>query len=427
MRTFATDITTKDMKRRLLAFFLSLPLLAGAQGLTLDACRQMAHDNYPAIRQYGIVESMRDFTVSNAAKGWLPQVSVQAGAYGFTDIVNDDGPMARMGADMKNYVAAGAVNIRQTLYDGGQISAAKAMAKAQAEVQGRQLDVTMHDVGERVEQLFFGVLTIDEQLRQNAVLQEDLNVSAGTVRSLMANGLANQSDLDAVSVEQMKAEQQADALQASRKAYVRMLGTFIGKSLNEQTVLEKPAMTLPADRKAWGAQRPELGYYAAQASLLDTERRQLDTRLRPTVGLTGTGTVHTRVSDLVNNSVLLGGISVSWNIGALYTRKNDIQKLDVRRQQNDAMRETFLFNNTLQNEDANGSIQSLRVQLTKDERIVELREGIRQTNEKKVRLGTETVNELVRSVNAVNMARQQRSLHELQLLQAIYHSRTINN
>ena len=416
------------MKRKsILAWLFSLPIMGFSQSLTWEECQKLAQENYPAIRQYGMVESLRDYTVDNAAKGWLPQVSVQAGADAFTDILNPNAQMKQMGIDTKNYVASGSVSVKQTLYDGGMTAASKDVARAQVEVQKRQLDVTMHEVSERVEQLFFGVLTIDEQLHQNGILQKDLSVSEATVKSLIRNGLANQSDLDAISVEQMKAEQQAESLSAMRKAYLRMLEVFIGKPTGSTSRLEKPAMTLAAAESTWGLQRPEVALYASQKQLLDSQRKLLDARLRPTVGFTGMGMLHTRVSDRVNNGLLLGGISLSWNIGALYTRKNDLRKLQLQQQQADNLRETFLFNNRLQNEETEGSIQSLRKQWEKDAQIVALRENIRQSNEKKVKLGTETVNELIRSVNAVSMARQQQSLHELQLLQAIYHSRTINH
>lgn len=413
-------------RKRLLLFLLSLPIWGFAQSISLDDCRQLAHDNYPAIRQYNMIENMKDYTVSNAAKGWLPQIDVQVGGYAFTDIINANEQMSRMGIDMKNYVANGMVSIKQTVYDGGQIAIGKKIAKAQAEVQKRQLDVTMHDINERVEQLFFGVLIIDEQLNQNDILQKDLAVSNQTIKSMIKNGLANQNDLDVISVEQMKAEQQADALSNSRKAYIKMLSTFIGKPLNENTEVEKPAMTIPMSQNTRGLQRPEMSLFDSQDQLINIQRKQLNSRLRPTVGLVGMGILHTKVSDIVHQGLLMGGISMSWNIGALYTRKNDIQKIEIQRQQNDNNREIFLFNNRLQNEETDGNILSLRKQLAKDTQIVNLRENIKQTNEKKVKLGTETVNELIRSINAVNMARQQQSLHELQLLQAIYHSNTIN-
>lgn len=128
--------------------------------------------------------ALRDYTVDNAAKGWLPKVSVQAGAYAFTDIVNANEQTQQMGFDMKNYLASGMVSIKQSIYNGGQIAAGKEVAKAQAEVQKRQLDVTMHDINERVEQLFFGVLTLDEQLHQNSILQKDLAVNSKPMPSL---------------------------------------------------------------------------------------------------------------------------------------------------------------------------------------------------------------------------------------------------
>lgn len=414
------------MRHTILALMACIPLLCQGQRLTWDKCRRMARDNYPAIRQYSLVESLRDFTVSNASKAWLPQVKVSASAYGFTDLLNANEQMKQMGMDMKNYLGSAMVTARQTVYDGGLTRATQSVAQSQAEVEKRQLDITMHEVDERVEQLFFGVLTLDEQLRINAVLQQDLGVSHATVESLQRNGLANQGDLDAVSVEMMKAEQQAEALAASREAYIRMLGTFIGQPLTGDAEMEKPAMGPLTESENWGMKRPEMAYYQAQNELLRAQRKQLDARLRPTIGLMGAAVFHNQVTDLTHRGWLVGGVSLSWNIGALYTRKNDRQRLETLRVQNENLRETFLFNNRLQNEECDGNVRSLRTQLAKDAEIVTLRERIRQSNEKKVQLGTQTVNELVRSVNDVNMARQQQSLHELQLLQAICHNRTIN-
>ena len=43
-----------------------LPMLAQAQSLTLEECKQMAHDNYPAVKQYDLIELSRDYTLENA-------------------------------------------------------------------------------------------------------------------------------------------------------------------------------------------------------------------------------------------------------------------------------------------------------------------------------------------------------------------------
>ena len=408
-------------KYYLLAMIL-LPIAVHA--LSLNEARSMARDNYPAIRQYRMIEQSRDFTLDNVAKGWLPQVSISAGAYGFTDILKSDKKMEQVGMDMNNFMANASVMIKQSVYDGGQIAARKKVVWAESQVQKQQLDVSMYAINEQVDQLFFGILLLDEQLKQNALLKKDLATSEQTIRSMMIGGIANQTDLDAILVERLKAEQQNESLLASRQSYLRMLGVFVGKDLAAAAeTLEKPAQGYVRAN----VNRPELKYYASQNLLLDAQRKQLNTQLRPTVGIFGMGMVHSKMSDMLNNGMMVAGVSVSWNIGALYTRKNDIRKIEVQRQINDSQREVFLFNNRLQNEEADGAIASLKRQIEKDEEIVRLRENIRGKSDRKVELGTKSVNELVSDINAVSLARAQKAMHEIQLLKEIYRQKNINN
>lgn len=425
----------------LLAMVLSASL--STQAITLKESLQMAHDNYPAIRQYQLIEQTRDFTLENASKGWLPQVSTSAGAYAFTDPIKSNEQIARMGIDFKNYMANASVTIRQNLYDGGEMAAQKEVTSAQSEVQKHQLHVSMYGINERVQQIYFSILLLDEQIVLNELHQKDLSTSEKNIRSLIKGGIANQSDLDAILVECLKLKQQKDAIVVSRQAYLQMLGVFIGKELMVSEKLEKPSMESNVLRtpegttsdsssslflaKNWGINRPELQYYDSQNLLIDARRKQLDTRLRPTLSLFGMGMLHSKVSDMINYGMLAGGISLSWNIGALYTRKNDIRKLEVQRQMNDIQREVFLFNNRLQNEHEYGIIASLRKQIAQDTEIISLRESIRSKSDRKVQLGTESVNELVRDINAVNLAKTQKAMHEIQLLQEIYKLKYINN
>ncbi len=385
----------------------------------------MARDNYPAIKQYRLIGLSRDFTLENVSKGWLPQVSASAGAYAFTDMLKTNGQMARMGVDMRNYVASASVVVQQNVYDGGQMAAQRQVATAQADVQKQQLYVSAYAVNERVDQLYFGILLLNEQLNENELLLSDLATSEQTVRSMVRGGVANQADLETILVEELKASQQKVSLEASRNAYLRMLEVFVGRSIGDGERLEKPSPTTP--RGEWGQKRPELSYYASQARLLAAQRKQLNARLRPKVSLMGWGMIHSKVSDWLNSGFLAGGVTVSWNIGALYTRKNDISKLEVQQAVIDSQRETFLFDNRLQNEEANGAINALRKQLAQDDEIVRLRESIRSKTDKSVQHGTRSVNDLVRDINAESLARVQRAQHEIQLLKEIYRQQIINN
>lgn len=176
------------MKKLLLLMMYVAVLPMNAQTLTLEDCKQLAHDNYPTVKQYHLVEQTRDFTIENASKAWLPQISASVNGLAFTNVLDLTDQMKQAGVDMKNWLVAGSVMINQNIYDGGQVKANKNIAAAQAEVQKHQLNVNMYDLNQRVEQLYFGVLTLDEQIRQTELLQNDLALSNKTITSMISEG-----------------------------------------------------------------------------------------------------------------------------------------------------------------------------------------------------------------------------------------------
>lgn len=401
---------------------LMTPLALRAQ-LTLDSCRQKAHDNYPMIKQYALINRSRDYTIGNIGKAWLPQVNAMGGAAAYTDMLDIPAQARMLTGETKNWTAGAMISLQQQIYDGGQTAAQKNTARAETEVSRRNVDVSMYAVNDRIEQLFFGILLIDEQLKQNRLLQNDLGINERQVADMMKGGLANATDIDAVKVEEVKCRQSETSLTAMRQAYLRMLGYFIGEQLNETTTLVAPNET--ATTKIDAITRPELQWYAARQSLLGEQRKQLDTRLMPTVKAFGAAIAHTSLADMMHNTFAAAGVTVSWNIGALYTRKNDLYKLQVEADRIDAEQQTFLFNNHLQTEETQGQITALKKQLDLDRETVRLREDIYSKSMKKVKLGTETVNEMLRDAIAVSQTRQQQSLHNIQLQQAINHQNTL--
>lgn len=414
------------MKRKILVFILSILISPCLAQLDIDQCHDMARQQYPLIKQYGLLEKSEAYTLSNAMKAFLPEVKFSFGANGFTDPISSSPKTDAMGmGDMKNYLLNGSIQINQLIYDGGAISAQRKLIKAQAEADKKQLDVRLYEINQRVDQLYFGILMIDEQSKQLKLLQNDLALSLNTVQSLMNGGLANQSDVDAVKVEQLRAAQQESSLRTSRKSYIQMLGLFIGKALDEKTTLDKPT-PLPLS-KPQGVLRPELSYFAAQQNLLDTQRKSLTSRLLPQVSAFAMGMYHNKVLDMMKPAMLAGGITLSWKISPFYTRKNDLRSIETKKSMINQERETFLFNIHLQNEKEQSVVEDLREKLKQDDEIIRLRENIHNVSVTKVQNGIQTINEMLRDVNAVNEARQQKSIHEIQLLEAMYQLKNINN
>ena len=422
------------MKRLFVAMML-LPLLA--QGQTLEECQQAAERNYPLISQYGLIEKTTDLTVSNLSKGWLPQVTASAQATYQSDVVAWPDQMQtiyqQMGLDMKglkkDQYKVG-IDVQQMVFDGGAISSQRDIAREQGRVQEAQTEVTMYQVRRRVNEMYFGLLMLDEQIALNNDLQSLLAANEQKLSSMWKRGTASESDYQAVKAERLNVMQQATTLDAQRKAVMRMLSAFCGM---EVTHVEKPALiALPSQDVA---QRPELKAIDAQLSLANAQERLLNSALMPKLSLFATGFYgypgYNMFDDMMSHDWSWNGMvgaRLSWNLGAFYTHRNNKAKIRLQRDMAETSREVFLFNNRLELIQQNENIEQYRRLMNDDEEIIALRSSVRKAAESKLAHGIIDVNDLVKEINAENAARVQQSMHEIKLLKEVYDMKfTTNN
>lgn len=422
------------MKRLFVAMML-LPLLA--QGQTLEECQQAAERNYPLISQYGLIEKTTDLTVSNLSKGWLPQVTASAQATYQSDVVAWPDQMQtiyqQMGLDMKglkkDQYKVG-IDVQQMVFDGGAISSQRDIAREQGRVQEAQTEVMMYQVRRRVNEMYFGLLMLDEQIALNNNLQSLLAANEQKLGSMWKRGTASESDYQAVKAERLNVMQQATTLDAQRRAVMRMLSAFCGM---EVTHVEKPALiALPSQDVA---QRPELKAIDAQLSLTNAQERLLNAALRPRLSLFASGFYgypgYNMFDDMMSHDWSWNGMvgaRLSWNLGAFYTHRNDKAKIRLQRDMAETSREVFLFNNRLELIQQNENIEQYRRLMNDDEEIIALRSSVRKAAESKLAHGIIDVNDLVKEINAENAARVQQSMHEIKLLKEVYDMKfTTNN
>jgi outer membrane protein TolC len=412
-----------------------LPLLA--QGQTLEECQQAAERNYPLISQYGLIEKTTDLTVSNLSKGWLPQVTASAQATYQSDVVAWPDQMQaiyqQMGLDMKglkkDQYKVG-IDVQQMVFDGGAISSQRDIAREQGRVQEAQTEVTMYQVRRRVNEMYFGLLMLDEQIALNNDLQSLLVANEQKLSSMWKRGTASESDYQAVKAERLNVMQQATTLDAQRRAVMRMLSAFCGM---EVTHVEKPALiALPSQDVA---QRPELKAIDAQLSLANAQERLLNAALRPRLSLFASGFYgypgYNMFDDMMSHDWSWNGMvgaRLSWNLGAFYTHRNDKARIRLQRDMAETSREVFLFNNRLELIQQNENIEQYRRLMNDDEEIIALRSSVRKAAESKLAHGIIDVNDLVKEINAENAARVQQSMHEIKLLKEVYDMKfTTNN
>ena len=426
-----------DMKRTLITVSLIVLRLSSGGAQTLEECQTAAERNYPLIRQYGLIERTTELTAKNIGKGWLPQVTASAQATLQSDVTAWPDQMqtmlAGLGVDIeglkKDQYRVG-LDVQQTLFDGGTISSQKAIVRQQGEVQAAQTEVDIYKVRRRVNEMYFGLLLIDEQLKLNADLQELLEGNERKLQTMFKKGTAAESDYLNVKAERISVVQQRTSLESQRKALARMISSFCNIEVKE---VVKPVVA--EEKLQYAGLRPELKAIDAQLRLADAQEKALNAALMPKLGVFAQGWYGypglNLFEDMMHRQFSLNGMvgaRLTWNIGALYSRKNDKAKLNVQREAFNVQRETFLFNNSLEQIQQNENIGRYKRLMGDDEELIVLRLAIRRAAESKLAHGIIDVNDLVREINAENAARVQRSVHEIEMLKEIYDLRfTTNN
>jgi outer membrane protein TolC len=397
--------------------------------LSLDDCQKKARENYPVIRRYDLIEQSKQYNLSNAAKGYLPQLQVNAKATYQSEVVTipiEIPGMAIPKLPKDQYQAV--VDVSQVIWDGGMINSQKQVIQANSEVENRQLEVELYALEDRINQMFFGILLFDARLEQNRIFREELERNYKTVSEYMKNGVANQADLDAVRVEQLNAEQSKTQLQSTRTAYLEMLSYMIGEPVENQTVFMKPKTENTVFSSSLN--RPELLLFDAQKDLFDSQKAVIKSSYMPKLGLFVQGGVGRPGLNMLSSTwdpFYIGGVRLNWNFSSLYTKENDLRKIEINKNAVETQRELFMYNIRLTESRQNADIKRIRDLMKQDDEIIVLRENIRKSAEAKLANGTGTVTELMREIMQEDMARQTKAAHEIDLLIAIYNLKNTRN
>ncbi len=426
------------MKRTFLLLLLLICAFSFVAAQTLEECQLAAERNYPLIAQYDLIQKTTDLTVANIQKGWLPQVSASAQATYQNDVISWPDAMKslmqQMGLEMrglkKDQYRIG-IDVQQTVFDGFAIKSQKAVAREQGNVQVALNEVNLYNVRKRVNEMYFSLLLLDEQIQLNLDLQQLLSGNEQKLASMVKSGTAAESDLQNVKAERLNVAQQLLSLESQQRTLQILLSTFCGLEVKE---VQKPVLSVATESRLTDNHRPELKALDAQLGLLNAQEKALDAALMPKFGVFAQGFYgypgYNMFEDMMRHRWSMNGMvgaRLTWNIGSLYTRKNDKAKLQLQRDMTESNRDVFLFNNNLEQIQQNEDISRYRQMMSKDEEIIALRSSVRKAAESKLAHGIIDVNDLVREINAENAARVQQSIHEIEMLKEIYDNKFTTN
>ena len=313
------------------------------------------------------------------------------------------------------------IDVRQTLFDGGTIGSRREIARGEGAVQAAQTEVDLYKIGQRVHEMYFGLLLLDEQLRLNADANALLRSNEQQLAAMLKSGTASAGDFENVKAERLSAEQQQTELLSQRQTLQRLLSLFCGIPVDS---IRRPAVpNLPSGEN----KRPELRLFDRRLQLTDAQEKALDAQLLPQLGLFAQGYYGNPGLNLFEDMMkrrwswnVIAGLKLIWNLSALYTHRNEKSKLRVQRELIENARQQFLFNNQLDETQQSENIRRFRAISQRDGEIIALRTAVRKAAESKLAHGIIDVNGLLREINKENAAKTQQAIHEIDMLKAMY-------
>jgi outer membrane efflux protein len=422
------------MKKKIISFALIM-MATAIQAQTLEECQLAAEKNYPMIKQYDLISQTTQLTVRNIQKGWLPQIAIAAQATYQSDVTSWPESMKatfqQLGVNMKGLSKDQykiGIDLQQTIYDGGTISSLRSVARQEEKVQKAQVETNLYQVRKRVNEMYFSLLLLNEQIKLNDDVKALLLSSEKKLASMLKGGTIATSDFENIRAERLSVEQQNESLKSQQQMLQHLLSTFCGIKVSN---VQKPA---PFETTISTNKRPEILLFDNQLQLSSIKEKALNSQVRPKLGIFAQGFYSypglNIFEDMMNRKWSLNGmvgVKLSWNIGALYSLKNDKAKLRLQREMTENAREIFFFNNQLEEIQQNENIKRYHTMKQTDDEIIMLRTNIRKAAESKLSHGIIDINNLLREINNENAAKIQQTIHDIEMLKEMYNLKYTNN
>lgn len=407
----------------LMLAFTVLPVNAQTGQLTIEECFDLARNNYPLIKKQELISKTERYSLENAGRVYLPQFSVtgqatyQSETIKFPDVLAGAPGISLPEISKDQYRLQ--AEISQQIYDGGVTKNNKELIRANEEIHRQSLEVNLNTLKERVIQLYFSVLMMDEQLKQNEIRKTDLRGALNKASAALQNGTGLRSNVDELKAAIVNADMSAIEFSAHRKAYLDMLSLLTGRQIRESTQLVMPQSVSAVPE----IKRPELKLFDLQKKSFAIQEKKLKSELTPKLGAFVQGAYGRPTLNIIENQFgawWMGGLRLQWNLGSLYTLKNNKALLKINRENLDIDKEVFLFNTGISLSRQDADIKKFSELIEKDDEIISLRGSVVRSARAQLDNGVITVHEYITKLNDENLAKQARIVHNIQFLQAQY-------
>lgn len=417
-------------KRGLILIALLVPSLSCLEGQTIMTLKECYDRAYSASaiadekKAYSDIWQLKD---KNLASGWLP--SLDAGASflynsSVIDMTSVLGALPIQGisdliSPLPHEQYKVTVDINQVIYDGGAIKSARELEKTSMSVSEKETETELYKLRSQVNGYYFNLLLIDRQKELLYNYLKLVNKRIQSMESALSNGMIIKSDIDVMTSEKIKIEQQISENEIMKKSLLKQFSDLTGTQMDGGSQFILPSLPVEISDEL---QRPELQLFDLRKEQLATGLKAVESKRMPKAFSFATlGYGNPPGNNFFKNAFepyYILGAGIKWNIYDWNKSKNE--KEVITRQQlmleNRKADLTDNFKRLLQAKKA--EIDNLNSLVESDSSLITVRKRITASSESQYNNGAITATEYLSEMNAEQQSVINYEIHKIRLFMA---------
>ncbi len=414
-------------KRILILFILIVPCVEGLKGqkiLTLKECYDMAMAATPIAAEREIYSQISAVKDKNLSKSWLPALDA-SGSFVYNSSVVDMADilssvpipgLADLLEPLPHEQYKITLDINQVIYDGGAIKGARALEKADLNINEKQTETDLYKLRSQINGYYFNLLLLERQkeLLQNYL--ELINKRLSSLNSALASGVILKSDIDVLSSEKIKLEQQLSENEIRRASLLKILSGITGTEIDASA-----EFILPSTGRNFTTElsRPELQIFDLRKEQLDASLLVIQSKRMPRAfGFATLGYGNPPGSNFFKDEFApyyILGAGLKWNIFDWNKVKNERQLVTLQQGILDSRKNDLTDNLNRLLDAKSAEILSLESLIATDSELIEIRKRITSAAESQYENGTITATEYMNELNSEKQALINYEIHKINL------------
>jgi outer membrane protein TolC len=414
------------MKRKVLILsILIIPwwsTLLSQKILTLKECYALAMSASSLAGEKEAYSNISKIKDNNLTKGWLPTLDANASYAYNSDVVDFSSAFSSVPAlanvinPMPHNQTKITLDINQVIYDGGAIKSAREIERTEHNINEKQTETDLYKLRSQVNTYYFNIMLLDRQKELLNNYFKLLKKRVSSLQSALNNGVILKSDIDVLTSEQIKVEQQLTENNLNRISLTKILSDLIGTQVNDSTafILTDQKTDMPNELL-----RPELQLFDLQKDQLTASLQAVQSKRMPRAfGFATLGYGSPPGSDFFKDTFgtyyIVGG-GIKWNIFDWNKVKNEKQVITIQQGIIDKRKNDMTDNLKRLLDSKNAEIKSLQSMAQTDTALIKLRKRITLSAESQYENGIITATEYLNEMNSEQQAMINYEIHKISL------------